>query len=391
MGVTQQFAAPAHPGTIVIVDDEPLVLRALVRQLECTKFVLAPCLTPHEGIRQIANGGVRVVVSDVALPEMSGIELLRTIRQHDADLPVILVTGRPAVESAAQALEFGAFKYFVKPVDGRQLVDAVDRAARLYDLAQAKRQAITLLGDRHLDEDRAGLEATFERALKRVWLAYQPIIRASDHSIFGFEALLRSDERSMMGPEPLLQAAESLGALNRLGQAIRRQAAKTISTAPRSYALFVNLHPQDLLDADLHDAKAALSSISGRVVLEITERAAISEIENVRARVAELRDHGFRIAIDDLGAGYAGLNSFAVLEPEFVKLDLSLIRNLDTSTIKQKLVKSMASLCREMGLYVVAEGIETREERDAAVEFGCDLLQGYLFARPGPPFPEARW
>ncbi len=117
----------------------------------------------------------------------------------------------------------------------------------------------------------------------------------------------------------------------------------------------------------------------------------IATKNNVRARVAELRDSGFRIAVDDLGAGYADLNSFAVLEPEFVKLDMSLIRNLDTSTIKQKLVKSMASLCGEMRLYVVAEGVETLEERDAAVEFGCDLRQGYLFARPGPPFPEAKW
>jgi EAL domain-containing protein (putative c-di-GMP-specific phosphodiesterase class I) len=70
---------------------------------------------------------------------------------------------------------------------------------------------------------------------------------------------------------------------------------------------------------------------------------------------------------------------------------ISLIRDVDSSTVKQKLVKSLASLCKDMGLYVVAEGIETRGERDAVIDLGCDLLQGYQFARPGPAFPEARW
>ena len=101
-----------------------------------------------------------------------------------------------------------------------------------------------------------------------------------------------------------------------------------------------------------------------------------------------LRNRGFRIAIDDLGAGYAGLSSFALLEPEFVKLDMTLIRDIDTSSVKQKLVKSIASMCKDMGLFVIAEGVETPGERDSVIDLGCELLQGYLFARPGPAFPE---
>ena len=224
-----------------------------------------------------------------------------------------------------------------------------------------------------------------------MWLAYQPIVRASDHSIFGFEALLRSDEPSLTTPAAILHVAERLGALNRLGRAVRNQAAITVASAHRSYALFVNLHPQDLFDVDLSDAAAALSAVAGRVVLEVTERASITDFELARQKIAELRHKGFRIAVDDLGAGYAGLSSFAILEPEFVKLDMTLVRNVDQSTVKQKLVKSIATSCRDMGLYVIAEGVETREERDAAIELGCDLLQGFLFARPGPAFPGVSW
>ncbi len=382
--------AKDHPGIVLIVDDEPIVLRGLAQMLERSPYEVIPCVSPHEAIRHISNGNVRVVVSDVAMPEISGIELLRTIRQHDPDLPVVLVTGQPALKTAAEATEFGAFMYLLKPVKRELFVSTVERAARLYRLAQAKRQAIEMFGDGAVESERVGLETNFERALQGIWIAFQPIIRASDSTIFGYEALLRSDSPSMSGPGPLLQAAERLGALARLGRTVREKAANSIATAHRSYTLFVNLHPQDLLDPDLHDESAALSGVAGRVVLEITERSAITDVENARAIAMGLRNRGFRIAIDDLGAGYAGLSSFALLEPEFVKLDMTLIRDIDTSSVKQKLVKSLASMCKDMGLFVIAEGIETRSERDSVIDLGCELLQGYLFARPGPAFPEVR-
>ena len=124
-----------------------------------------------------------------------------------------------------------------------------------------------------------------------------------------------------------------------------------------------------------------------RVVLEVTERATIDDVKDVQARVAKLRHLGFRIALDDLGAGYAGLSSFAVLEPEIVKLDMSLVRNVHLSEIRARLIGSMTNLCKQMGMLVVAEGVEAHEERDSVRAIGCDLLQGYLYAKPGPPFP----
>jgi EAL domain-containing protein (putative c-di-GMP-specific phosphodiesterase class I) len=100
-----------------------------------------------------------------------------------------------------------------------------------------------------------------------------------------------------------------------------------------------------------------------------------------------LRELGFRIALDDLGAGYAGLTSFALLEPEFVKLDMSLVRDVHQNATKQKVIGSMVRLCHEMDKQIIAEGVESRDERDALVELGCDLLQGYFFAKPGKAFP----
>jgi EAL domain-containing protein (putative c-di-GMP-specific phosphodiesterase class I) len=320
--LTQSFPAPAHPGSVVLVDDEPMVLRSLAHMLNRIPYVVAPCKTCHEAIHQITQGHVRVVVSDVTMPEMSDIELLRTIREHDPDLPVILITGRPELETATEAVEYGAFRYLIKPVEGARLVEAVQQAASIHQLAQTKRASIALFGA-DADEERAASGANFEHALSQVWVAYQPIVRASDRTVFGYEALLRSHDPCVESPGHLLQEAEHHGALHRLGRAVRKRAAFSMSNAPHSYALFVNVHPQELLDPELYDVQASLMPFAGRVIFEITERSAITDVDGAKKHVARLRNRGFRIAIDDLGVGYAGLSSFAVLEPEFVKLDMT--------------------------------------------------------------------
>jgi EAL domain-containing protein (putative c-di-GMP-specific phosphodiesterase class I) len=99
-----------------------------------------------------------------------------------------------------------------------------------------------------------------------------------------------------------------------------------------------------------------------------------------------LRKLGYRIAVDDLGAGYAALGALATLEPEIVKLDMSLIRDLDRHPTKRRVVAAIASLCRELGGRVVAEGVETEAEYTAVVDAGIDLIQGYLLAKPAKGF-----
>jgi EAL domain-containing protein (putative c-di-GMP-specific phosphodiesterase class I) len=126
-------------------------------------------------------------------------------------------------------------------------------------------------------------------------------------------------------------------------------------------------------------------------VLEVTERASLDEVSNVAACVARLKALGFQIAIDDLGAGYAGLTSFTQLEPNIAKLDMSLVRGVDADSRRQSIIRSMKSLCDELGVLVIAEGVETTAERDTLAQLGCDALQGYLFGRPSRTFDRATW
>jgi EAL domain-containing protein (putative c-di-GMP-specific phosphodiesterase class I) len=92
------------------------------------------------------------------------------------------------------------------------------------------------------------------------------------------------------------------------------------------------------------------------------------------------------VAVDDLGAGYAGLTSFAMLSPEVVKIDMSLVRGIDQNPVTQRIIRSVVTLCRDMRVNLVAEGVETAAERDTLLALGCDLLQGYFFGRPAPTF-----
>jgi EAL domain-containing protein (putative c-di-GMP-specific phosphodiesterase class I) len=379
-------------GRILVVDDEESLIRVIVRVLNAAGYDVATAGDGVKATELMADGTFDAIVSDIDMPRMNGIQLLQTVRRRDLDVPVVLMTGNPGLETAVQAVAHGALQYLIKPVNTEELVRVVQRAVRLNRMAKLKRDALALASEGGLGiADRFALEASFERALDTLWMAYQPIIRVADRSLFGYEALLRSEEKALPHPGAILDAAERLERLDDLGRRIRAAASAPVSQAPQGSMIFVNLHARDLVDETLLSRASPLSAIADRVVLEITERASLDGVKDARAKIAELRSMGFRIAIDDLGAGYAGLTSFATLEPEFVKLDMSLVRDVDKNPTKEKLIRSMTSLCKELGMMVVAEGVETIQERDVVVSLGCDLLQGYLLAKPGRPFPTFAW
>lgn len=379
-------------GRILLVDDEDSLLRVTARLLTAEGYEVRTAKDGPTASALLAENTFDTVLSDINMPRMSGITLLQMIRERDLDVPVILMTGVPDVNTAMQAIAHGAHLYLSKPLDMHELEHAVAKAVRLNQVAKLKREALALLDHGGLgNAEHVALEASFQGALNTLWLAYQPIVSVGSRSLFGYEALLRSEEASLPHPGAVLDAAERLGRLHELGQSVRALACGSMMDTAPSCLFFVNLHAHDLLDPTLRSPDAPLSLVAERVVLEITERVSLDGVKDARTVIAELRELGFRIAIDDLGAGYAGLTSFATLEPEFVKLDMSLIRDVDKSSVKEKLVRSMTTLCKDLGMSVVAEGVETIDEREALVHAGVDLLQGYLLAKPGKPFPGFGW
>jgi EAL domain-containing protein (putative c-di-GMP-specific phosphodiesterase class I) len=239
--------------------------------------------------------------------------------------------------------------------------------------------------------DHASLEAGFAKALGSIWMAYQPIVSIRGRTIFGYEALLRSSDSALPHPGALLEAAEQVHRVHDLGRVVRTRVADDAHDIAPGVRLFVNLHALDMNDEHLYSPESGLSRLASRTVLEITERASLEGVSDVQKKVRRLRALGFQIAVDDLGAGYAGLSSFSQLEPDIAKIDMSLVRGIDSDARKQSIVRSMTRLCDELGTLVVVEGVETTAERDTLVDLGCDLLQGFLFAKPERGFRLPVW
>jgi len=234
------------------------------------------------------------------------------------------------------------------------------------------------------------LDQGFDRALDSLWIAFQPIV-TRDGRVYGQEAFIRSDHAPLT-PAALIEASEQLDRVLDLGHRTRILIADTITRhLPFDHLVFVNLHPHDLVDDDLFDVSAPLSAHAAIVVLEVTERTSLSEVPDLSERIQRLRQMGFRLAIDDLGAGFAGLGSFTALEPDIAKLDMGLVRNVEQSLSQRRFISGLTKMCHELGILVVAEGVETEAERDILLDLGCDLLQGYHFARPSRTFPIPTW
>lgn len=370
---------------VLLVEDEETLGRALARFLTGVGFEVELATNGATATERLMSATFDVIVSDIHVPGATGVDILRTIRSYALDVPMILMTGDPSIETAIEAVNLGAMKYLVKPVDGKALAKDVSSAANLHRLAKLKRDALEITGEGkdEMPGDMAGLSARFTRALDEMWIAFQPIVHLEGDRLYGYEALLRSREPSLPGPLDVVAAAERLGAIEKLGARVRELALSSFGRVKDdSMSLFLNLHPTELLDASLYEAEGRTMELASRIVLEVTERSAIEAIHDVQARTSVLRFHGYRLAVDDLGAGYAGLTSFVTLEPEIVKLDMSLVRDVHTSRAKQHVIGAVVKLCREMGLIVVAEGIETREELEAIRKLRCHLVQGYYLGKP---------
>ena len=377
---------------ILVAEDDDLGRRLLHRIFAALPYDVTIVADGALAIEAFRRERYDVVVTDLVMPKLDGIALLRAIRETDLEVPVLLMTGAPDMPSAIAAIELGAFGYVPKPFEIDHLRSLIERAAKLSRLARAKRAALNLMGSEHARAgDRIGLDVVFERAMESLWMAFQPIVRVADRALYGYEALMRTKEPALPHPGAVLDAAERLDRVLALGAHVRARSAAPVADTGEHVALFVNLHASELADDALLATDAPLSRMATRVVLEVTERASLDHVDDVRGRVRALREMGYRIAVDDLGAGYAGLTSFTLLEPDVVKLDMDLVRGIDTHRTKRSIVGSMVTLCHEMGATVVAEGVETEAERDALIDLGCDLLQGYLLAKPGPPFPEFAW
>jgi len=215
-----------------------------------------------------------------------------------------------------------------------------------------------------------------------LYIEYHPIVVAETHEVFGYEALARGTMRSMRSPEVMFEVAAQADLVWDLSRLCRNRAIEGMGKLLKDgELLFMNVDPSDFADPAF-EVNELLVDDPTRVVIEITERTAIKDYPKFRGRLKEFRDRGYRFAVDDAGSGYAGLGSIANLEPDFIKLDISLITCIDANFIKQNLVETMVKFSNDHGAMVIAEGVERAEEFEMVKSIGVHLVQGFFVHKP---------
>lgn len=263
----------------------------------------------------------------------------------------------------------------------RLVHDALDRALAQADAREAQ------------DAEERGQRLREIIETKAIRTLVQPMVRLDDLSVVGYEALSRGPEATEFErPDKLFKAAYDSDMVVRLERLCRKRAFEAAKDLPDGRLMFVNIEPEAVADPELREVVfTSLLAEAGlkpeRVVLEITERTAISDFCAFRSTIEYLRMLGFSIAIDDAGAGYGSLQCLAEVRPQWVKIDMSLIRGVDTDDIRRQLIESMHAFATKVGVKLVAEGIEKVEELAALRNIGVEYGQGFLFARPSEPFP----
>lgn len=217
-------------------------------------------------------------------------------------------------------------------------------------------------------------------------MAAQPIVSFEDGTTHAYEALARFEAEGGGGPLQWFALAEEFGMRAELELACLRKALELLPDAPGETRLSVNLSAPLLSDQRTAELLAATPDLT-RLIVEVTENALVSNEPVLDRVIFELRGRGVAFAVDDIGAGYAGLAQLAALQPRYLKIDRALITGIDRDPARASLVHLLAEYGREHDGLVVAEGIENESELAVVKEAGVSLGQGFLLARPGPPWP----
>jgi EAL domain-containing protein (putative c-di-GMP-specific phosphodiesterase class I) len=237
-----------------------------------------------------------------------------------------------------------------------------------------------------------------KRALQPITHAFQPIVDVATRSVFAFEALLRSTDNTPARTLLNDLDGQSLQALDRRSRIAAMALASRLGMSAR---ISLNALPHSLGDENdsptaLVDEAARAGFAVERIIIEVTEDELIADVDRFHTIANKYRTLGFLLAIDDFGAGHSGLNLLADFQPDIIKLDMNLVRNIAARGPRQSIARAIIQVCEDLGIDVIAEGVETVDEYEWFAGNGITLFQGFLFGRPSfqslgvPEFPNAR-
>ena len=366
---------------ILVVDDDPLVTDALALMLEREGRTTIVCSDIESAEIALAQFPVTHLLSDVQFSgdfTFEGFHFLSRAHSLRPECRLILMTGLDDRALDAAAIAHGAVTVLHKPFGAVELEKVIDPPTQGDDSQLIRIPPIDeILG--------GGVLAS----------VFQPIVRfgAGGPSTYGYEALTRVRGRWLLGgPTSLFDYADRRSRLAELNLAALRQAMESASMLHSGLSLFVNLDPQAFHAPGVATSIIAAARTAGigadRLVLEVTERSALSSDERVLTAFDAMREAGVRFAFDDHGSAYSHLALISRVRPSFIKISHTFGSGFEQDHVKGRIVRHTIALARDFGCETILEGIETAATARAAVEAGVNFAQGFHF---GKPHAATRW
>lgn len=393
---------PAHGGhsldwaAVLVVDDNEANVALLERLLGRMGVGHVIGVTdPRRAVDHYQRSGADLVLVDLHMPHLDGLAVMKALDEvipADSFTPVVVLTADVTGAARETALHAGATDFLTKPFDHTEVV------LRVRNLLQTRALHVALhrhtaeleaeLAERAEKEQRAAQQQEDRR--QRVQgvldagtyhMVFQPIFDLGSGAIAGVEALARFPGAPARPPNEWFDEAARVGLGPDLELAAIEAALAQADGLPMGVYLSLNISPDTILDDRMH---AVLGTDAGRIVLELTEHAAVDAYDTLLDALRPLRDRGVRVAIDDAGAGYASLRHILQMQPDIIKLDIGLTSGIHLDPARRALSASLVAFAGQTGAAIVAEGIELQEELETLCRLGVGYGQGFHLARPGP-------
>jgi EAL domain-containing protein (putative c-di-GMP-specific phosphodiesterase class I)/FixJ family two-component response regulator len=377
---------------LLVLDDDEAVARTVAFVANTRGFEVRTTDSPEEFFASVRDWVPTHIAIDLVMPAMDGVEILRVLANQGCQARIIVMSGIGAriLDSASRlATERGLRLAGVLP---KPFKPTALRA--LLEDAGAEGPASSTPRD-GAEPTREELEHALQAS--QFLLHYQPKVRLANRRPAGVEALVRwqHPRLGLVGPDRFIALAERSGCMDRLTHRIAYLALSWFAELDHCLSLAINISAHNLADvrfADiLHGLCTRLRVPPERVVLELTESSAMTDAAAALDILTRLRLKGFRLSIDDFGTGWSSMTQLAKLPVSELKVDRSFVHSMTRLPDSRKIVESTLGLARSLGLATVAEGVEDAATADLLASLGCELAQGYLFARPMGGAEAANW
>ena len=366
----------AGPSRVLVVDDDQGLMEAYADLLGDAGFETETAASAAAAAERLSGGRFDLVLTDMVLPDASGLEVMNAARREGLDVPIVFVTGYPTLDTAIAAVEGGAARYLPKPVSADDLLRAADEVVRLHRERSRERETRARAA-----AARARLEAAFQSALASVETACEPIVRVGDGSRYAYAGVVSARCAGLPSWTAITRAAERLGRLADLGRVVRRSAAGVKRLSARGLPLFVVVHPDEIEGGDLLDADEPLLPHASEIVLDITGRIPPAAGPRLAPRLQALRAAGYRVAVEERWLGSGGGDGFPG-PVDFVRLAPETVKNLTHDPLRQALVAAAVAAAADRGAEVLASGALTPELQAALGTLACPLLQACAAGEP---------